>query len=239
MMNKLINIYCDESCHLESSVLTTENRYMVLGAIACPDEVKKEIFHKIKVIKSENSLKEYSEIKWTKVTRNKITAYEALINYFFSCEKLSFRAVIIDKNQLQHNRFNHTHDQFYYKMYWQMLEWFIDPENSYHIYLDVKDTQGYLKVEKLHEVLCNSHHDFNKKVVARIQEVRSHENVLIQLADLLIGSISYANRYPEGGQSYAKQQIVDLVKAHTGLSLIRSTSLGARKFNLFNWEGRL
>lgn len=239
MMNELINIYCDESCHLESSAITVNNRYMVLGAIACPIKDKDAIFQEIKEIKRQNKLKEFSEIKWTKVTRNKLAAYEALTNYFFSCEQLSFRAIIIDKNQLQHDKFNHTHDQFYYKMYWQMLEWFIDPKNSYHIYLDIKDTQGYLKIEKLHEVLCNSHHDFNKQVVARIQEVRSHENVLIQLADLLIGSISYANRYPQGGQSDAKQRIVDLIKTRTGLSLVRSTSLGARKFNLFNWEGRL
>ncbi|MCW8452119.1 DUF3800 domain-containing protein [Legionella quinlivanii] len=236
---KLINIYCDESCHLESSIKATENQFMVLGSVACPDAIKKEIFQEIKTIKRENNLREYSEVKWTKVTRNKIAAYEALINYFFSCEELSFRAIVIDKQQLQHNRFNHSHDQFYYKMYWQMLEWFIDPENTYHIYLDIKDTRGYLKVEKLHEVLCNSHHDFNKKIVEKIQEIRSHENVLIQLADILIGSISYANRYPEGGLSYAKQRIVNLVKTSTGLSLVRSTSLGARKFNLLNWEGRL
>ncbi len=30
-----------------------------------------------------------------------------------------------------------------------MLEWFIEPSNRYHIYLDIKDTQGYRKVIKL------------------------------------------------------------------------------------------
>jgi hypothetical protein len=238
LMNELINVYCDESCHLESSAITTDNRFMVLGGIACSNEVKTEIFSQIKTIKKEHGLQHFSEIKWTKVTLIKLEAYKALIDYFFNCQPLSFRAVVIDKERLQHDRFNHSHDQFYYKMYWQMLEWFIDPSNCYHIYLDIKDTQGYLKIKKLHDVLCNSHHDFNRKVVEKIQEVRSHENPLIQLVDLFIGAVSYANRYPDGGVSDAKQSIVDLVKTRSSLSLLRSTSLGARKFNLFHWEGR-
>ena len=237
-MSQIINIYCDESCHLESSQISPDNRFMVLGGITCSDGEKLAVFEHIKKIKQENGLQHFSEVKWTKVTRAKLNAYEALINYFFDCEALSFRAVIIDKERLDHQRFNHSHDQFYYKMYWQMLEWFIDPSNCYHLYLDIKDTQGYLKVKKLHDVLCNSHHDFNRSVIEKIQEVRSHELAIMQLTDLLIGAVSYANRYPSDGESQAKQDIVDLIKKRSSLTLLRSTSLGARKFNLFHWEGK-
>lgn len=237
-MSQIINIYCDESCHLESSQISVDNRFMVLGGIACSENDKQSVFEHIKNLKKENGLQHFSEAKWTKVSCTKIDAYEALINYFFDSEALSFRAVIVDKEYLDHQRFNHSHDQFYYKMYWQMLEWFIDPKNCYHLYLDIKDTQGYLKVKKLHEVLCNSHHDFDRNVVEKIQEVRSHELALMQLTDLLIGAISFANRYSSGGKSEAKQRIVDLIKKRSGLSLLRSTSLGARKFNLFQWEGK-
>ena len=236
-MKQIVNIYCDESCHLESSQISPDNRFMVLGGVACADGDKLDVFEHIKKFKQKNELQYFSEVKWTKVTRAKLKAYEALINYFFDCEALSFRAVIIDKEKLDHQRFNHSHDQFYYKMYWQMLEWFIDPNNCYHIYLDIKDTQGYLKVKKLHEVLCNSRHDFNRNVIEKIQEVRSHELAIMQLTDLLIGAVSYANRYPSGGKSQAKQDIVDLIKQRSSLALLRSTSLGARKFNLFHWEG--
>lgn len=172
------------------------------------------------------------------MTKNKLNAYESLVKYFFSCDDLSFRAIVIDKQQLRHNDFNHTHDQFYYKMYWQMLEWFIEPSNLYHIFLDIKDTQGYLKTKNLHNVLCNSKHDFNRQVIEIIQEIRSHEIVLTQLVDVLIGAISYANRYPSGGKSYAKQKIVELIKGLSGFSLVNTTSLGARKFNLLRWEGQ-
>ncbi len=237
-MKKLINVYTDESCHLESKNITENNRFMVIGGISCPEDRKQAIFKEIKEIKTKNKIRHFSEMKWTKITHNKLGAYEALISYFFACDDLSFRAILIDKEQLEHDRFNHTHDQFYYKMYWQMLEWFIEPSNQYHVYLDIKDTQGYLKVQKLHEVLCHSHHDFNRKVIEKIQEIRSHEIILTQLVDLLIGGISYANRYPSGGKSPAKQKIVALIKNLSGFSLINTTSLGARKFNLFCWEGK-
>lgn len=237
-MSQIINIYCDESCHLESSQISPENRFMVLGGIACSDDNKLAVFDQIKKLKKENGLQHFSEIKWTKISHAKISAYKALINYFFDSEMLSFRAVIIDKERLDHQRFNHSHEQFYYKMYWQMLEWFIDPNNCYHIYLDIKDTQGYLKVKKLHEVLCNSRHDFDRSVIKKIQEVRSHEIPLIQLTDLIVGAVSYANRYSFGGQSEAKQEIINLIKKRSSLSLLRSTSLGARKLNLFHWESQ-
>jgi hypothetical protein len=114
-MDRLINIYCDESCHLESSRITTENRFMVLGGIACLDDKKQKIFEEIKRIKSDNGLQHYSEVKWAKVSLNKMATYETLIRYFFTCESLTFRAVIIDKNQLKHDALNHSHNDFYYK----------------------------------------------------------------------------------------------------------------------------
>lgn len=239
MSGTLFNIYCDESCHLESGTITPENRFMVLGGVMCSAGDKDEIFKRIKTIKKEGGIGSDSEIKWTKVSKGKLETYKDLINYFFDCgDLLSFRGVVIDKSVLDHNAHNQNHDQFYYKMYFQVLDWFFDPSNKYHIYLDIKDTLGALKIKKLQEVLCNSNHDFDQRVISRTQEIRSHEVVLSQITDLLIGAISYANRYPDGGKSEAKNEIIKLIRERSGVSLCRSTSLGARKFNIFCWEGR-
>ncbi|HRI76958.1 MAG TPA: DUF3800 domain-containing protein [Alphaproteobacteria bacterium] len=236
-MSKLFNIYCDESCHLENVSITADNRYMVLGGILCEASQKEEIFDRLKDIKKEHDMTHASEMKWTKVSNGKLQAYKDIVNYFFDSQ-LSFRAVIIDKAQLRHEDFNHTHDAFYYKMYWQMLEWFMEPSCAYNIYLDIKDTKGVAKVARLHEVLCNSTHDFDREIVLKMQEVRSHEIALMQVVDILIGAVSYASRYPEGGVSKAKNEIVSLIRHRTGLTLTSSTLLGASKFNLFHWEGR-
>lgn len=237
-MSQLFNIYCDESCHLESNPIGEDNRFMVLGGIACSAGKKDEIFKRIKGIRKENKLGNFSEMKWKKVSTGKLDAYKDLINYFFDCADLNFRAVVVDKKKLDCINHNHSHDEFYYKMYWLMLEWFIEPFNKYCIYLDIKDTLGSLKVEKLQEVLCNSHHDFDRKVIERTQEVRSHEVSILQITDLLSGAISYANRYPNGGKSVAKNTLVSLIRERSGMRLTKSTSIGARKFNIFCWEGQ-
>ena len=82
-MSKIFNIYCDESCHLESSNITVENQFMVLGGIVCPSDKKDEIFAQIKKIKKENGINHLSEIKWIKISKSKLNAYKQLINYFF------------------------------------------------------------------------------------------------------------------------------------------------------------
>ncbi len=237
-MSELFNIYCDESCHLESKIITTDNRFMVLGGISCPSAKKDEIFNRIKSIKKDGNMTNLAEMKWTKIANGKLDIYKDLINYFFDCDDLSFRAIVIDKTQLNHAQYNQSHNDFYYKSYWQMLEWFIDPKNKYHIYLDLKDTKGSIKIKNLQSVLCNSKHDFDRKVIEKIQEVRSHEIAILQLTDLLIGAISYTNRYPKSGNSKAKNEIVKLIQERSKTSLQFSTSIGARKFNIFCWEGQ-
>ncbi len=232
-MSCYYNIYCDESCHLFTGV----GNHMVLGGIMCTSSEKEEIFQRIKSIKKENGLG-IAEMKWTRVAKGKLAAYRDLINFFFDKESLRFRAVVIEKAKLNHERFGHSHDDFYYKMYFYLLEWFISTGNHYNIYLDIKDTLGVEKVEKLHKILCNSQHDFNKDYITRIQEVRSHEIAMMQLVDILIGAISYANKYPKGGKSDVKNEIVELIRKRSQCTLTRSTFLGALKFNVFHWEGR-
>lgn len=234
-MNITHNIYCDESCHLEAN--DPNQQFMVLGGIACPETIKEEVFKRIKTIRKEHGIKS-AEMKWTKVSMVKLPAYKDLINYFFDKDDLYFRAIVIDKEKLNHTRFTQSHDEFYYKMYFYLLGWFLEPQKKCNIYLDIKDTHGMKKVKRLQDVLCNHNYDFNQKMIEKIQEVRSHEIVLMQTVDLLIGAVSYAKRFPNGGNSKAKNALVALIKERSGCSLLRSTVLGAQKFNIFCWESR-
>ncbi|TCO06969.1 DUF3800 domain-containing protein [Natronoflexus pectinivorans] len=225
------NIYCDESCHLEND----PHKSMVLGAVWCVKDDRQQMFSRIKDIKQKHGLKADFEIKWNKVSKSKISFYRELINFFFDTDKLNFRALVVaDKKELDHEKFGHTHDTYYYKMYFDMLKIIISPYSSYYIYLDIKDTQGYEKVQKLQEVICNNHYDFSKKIVKRIQEVRSDEVSLLQLTDLLIGALSYMHRGLTG--SAAKLELIELIKKRSGYSLTKNTLPNERKFNLFIWH---
>lgn len=233
MSSRTMNIYCDESCHLEHDHIPV----MVMGALVCPAEERRRITESIWLLKEKHGLARNFEAKWTKVSPAQKNFYGELIDLFFNEDALSFRAVVIpDKSLLDHGRFGQNHDDFYYKMYYLLLTALLENSNRYCIYLDIKDTQGQKKVNKLHEVLCNAHLDFDRDMIERVQQVHSHEVELMQLTDLLIGALAYRFRNLTGSQ--AKLALIEQVKLRSGLSLSSSTLLSARKFNLFVWDAQ-
>lgn len=232
-MSDIFNIYCDESCHLEND----HQQVMVLGSIWCPLEKTKEISVRIREIKQRHGLSSSFEIKWLKVSPAKQIFYMDLVDYFFDDDDLHFRALIVpDKSKLRHQDFSQNHDAWYYKMYFDMLKVLLVPQAEYRIYLDIKDTRGADKIKELHDVLCNNMYDFERKIIRRVQTIRSHEVEQLQLADLLIGIIGYANRGLETNQG--KLALVERMRHRSGYNLTKSTLLREDKVNLFRWEAR-
>jgi hypothetical protein len=228
-MDPLTNIYCDESCHLEHD----HQSVMVLGAVVCAGTKTREIAQRIREIKERHGLRRDFEIKWTKVSPSKLPFFHDVVDYFFDDDDLGFRALIAEKGKLRHGEFGQTHDEWYYKMYFTLLKALLGPGYRFHIYLDVKDTRGAEKVARLHEILCSNIYDFNRKIIGRLQLVRSHEVEQMQLADLLIGAVSYANRGL--ATSAAKRTLVARVRERTGYNLRSTTLLREQKFNIFRW----
>lgn len=222
MNNEEINIYCDESCHL----LNDDSNVMVLGGIICLKEERLKIFKDIKEIKKKYNL-EFYEMKWTKISTTKLDFYKEIVSYFFESDILRFRGLIIpDKSILNHTKFNQTHDKFYYKMYYDLLNTVTRPPYKYNVYIDIKDTQGYYKVNELRSFLSSN--------VNKIQEVRSHEIELIQLADIIIGANEYYCR--NISTSNAKLEIVNFINEYclkfNKKNMNKTTDYCATKYNL-------
>jgi hypothetical protein len=227
------NVYCDESCHLEHDHINV----MVFGAIWCLKEKKDGIFKRIREIKSEYGFSENFEVKWNKVSPAKRDFYLRLIDYFFDDDDMHFRALIVpDKSLLNHPVFHQTHDEFYYKMYFNLLKVILTPSNSYNIYIDIKDTRSQEKVEKLADILRNNHYDYNKEIINRIQQIKSHEVELLPLADLLTGAIGYHHR--NLAENTAKLSIINRIRERSNYSLDNSTLFREDKMNLFIWKSR-
>lgn len=231
-MTNTYNVYCDESCHLEND----GQKAMVLGAVWCPLDKTREIAVRLREIKQKHGLPPQFEVKWTKVSPAKAGFYLDLVDYFFDDDDLRFRALIVpDKSLLRHGAYpGQDHDIWYYKMYFDMLKVILSPDARYRIYLDIKDTCGAQKAARLHEMLCNNIYDFSREVIERLQLVHSHEIEQLQLADLLIGAVSYVNRDLQG--SAGKQELVERIRERSRYSLTRSTLLREEKFNLFRWQ---
>ncbi len=232
----MINIYCDESCHLEHDGA----KAMIMGAISCPQEEKSRVYDEIRKIKQRHGLSSWSEIKWTGVSQSKIQMYMDLIDFFVNEKSLSFRAVIAkNKENLNHDRFNEgSHDLWYYKTYYYLLDAIVSYNDEYKILIDIKDTRGGPKVDKLREVLCNNMYDFKRDVIKGIYQIQSHESDIIQLTDLLIGAIGFFHNghYSSPSGSSAKKAVVDKLFLYYKNQIVYGTARGANKMDIFLWK---
>jgi Protein of unknown function (DUF3800) len=230
------NFYCDESCHLDNdnSLGGINKTIMVLGGVEVPFLKKDEIFARIREIKIKHGIKPTQELKWTKLSPASVALYLDIIDYFFDNNDFVFRGLVVkNRDKLDHTKFNQSSNEWYYKMYWQLLS-IIDPRYKYNIFLDIKDSNGGERIKKLHEILCNSLYDFDKSIIKQVQLVRSHEVEIMQITDILIGALSYVNR--DLTTSEAKLKVIERIKERSKYSLQKSTLKGEQKFNLFFWR---
>lgn len=225
-------IYCDESCHLEHD----DSSVMGIGCVWLSRGDVRQLSLELRDIKRRH--RAAGELKWTKVSQSRSAFYIELTDWFFRQNGINFRCIIIpDKGKLDHNTYNRgSHDDFYYKMYFSMLNKVLSPDTSHDIYLDIKDTRSSLKVSHLSEVLCNNVYDFTGEMVRKIQHVRSHELELLQLCDFLLGAVVYANRGLSTNPT--KRLIAQKLEEYHGRSLSRSSALRNTKFNVFVWQAR-
>jgi hypothetical protein len=227
----IINVYCDESCHLQND----HQPVMVLGGVWLPKEHTKDVSIKLRQLKEKHGLKWHQEIKWNKVSPAQLDYYNAVVDFFFDNSDLHFRGLIVqNKDKLNHAHFVQDHNTWYYKMYFSMLKQIFNENHRYHIYLDIKDTRGGRKIRKLHDVICNSLYDFDRNIIERLQLIRSEEAEILQLADLFIGALGYVHRGLTS--SAAKQSLIEHIKARSGHTLTKNTLLQEEKFNLFLWQ---
>lgn len=234
-MSEPINLYCDESCHLEKDRIPV----MVLGALACPASHARELSLKVRELKRQHGLADNFEIKWSKVSPGGLTFYLALLDLFFADDQLSFRGLVVpNKGVLRHEAFQQTHDDFYYKMYYLLLRPMPKEQLQWRVFLDIKDTRGGAKVHRLEQFLHNHLRDFASERILGVQQAHSRELVPMQLADLLIGALGYVHRGYDAAadRSAAKKELIARVRKGASLTLKWSTAPGRKKFDIFVWE---
>ena len=219
-MNKTFNIYCDESCHLEND----HKKYMLLGSISVAYNQLKRHNDRIKAIKEKFNF--YGEIKWSGVSSSQSQFFKEIVDYFFDTD-IRFRALVVDKTQVQNEKFGQDFDTFYYKMYYQLLNHKKNSEYAHNVYLDIKDTLSANKVNKLKEIL-----NIKYGVFRNVQNIHSKESLMMQLADLIMGAISYELNNDEKKVT-AKRNIIEKIKQHSKHSLNASTGYSEKKLNLF------
>jgi Protein of unknown function (DUF3800) len=225
-----INIYCDESRHTSNP----EDAYMVIGALSCPRDRKPLLSQKINLIKKEHGVG--GEFGWKKLSPNHKDFYWALLELFKSESSLCFRCLVVDRNILDHGKYNLGDDELgFYKLYYQMLGNWLKPGCSYHIYLDWQRNKTQKRFVDLRDILRRKL--MGKAKIACLEPVSSHNLPLLQLSDLFIGAVGYA--WNERSGSATKVAFCNDLAAAVGFAQLRASTLqSAEKFNIFHFTGR-
>lgn len=224
-------IFCDESNHLYSD----KSNIMLIGAICCEDLEVEYINRYIKHLKHKHNAN--NELKWTKLNNNKKEFYKELLEFFFSRIDIKFNTqIIIDKSNLNHNKYNDGEsDKFYYKMYYYSLLPFLKVDTYFNIFMDYKDTNGGKRVKELSKVVKNT---FYGNINTNYTIIHSNESQIMQLCDILIGAIGYKNRQDIEHISEIKQFIINECETLSGYPLDDSTPQWEEKFRIYKFHPR-
>ncbi len=218
--NKTFNIYCDESCHIEND----HKKYMILGSVSCAYNQVKRHTERIRDLKKKYNY--YGEIKWSNVSSSQHQFYTDLVNYFFDTD-LRFRAIVVDKSHIKNDKFSQDYDTFYYKMYYFLLNHKKNSQYTYNVFLDIKDTLSAHKVSKLKSIL-----NIQYGVFKTVQNIRSNESLILQIADFFSGALSY-HLNDKDKKVIAKMKLIEKIKEHTNQNLNDSSLFSETKMNLF------
>ncbi|WP_193752980.1 DUF3800 domain-containing protein [Sphingomonas endophytica] len=231
------DIYVDESSQ-------TKNRYLVLGAIIIPTS---------KVTSADECLQSarlpelpHGEMKWGKVSSAKLTAYKRYADQFFdhAClHEAKFHSLVVDTTQLNHHKFNEGSREIgfnkeLYNLATKCAR--LQKTGLFHLYPDFRDTNQ--KPEDLRNILNHGRHknsDGRNWPFRRCQFRDSSKTPLLQLVDLLLGSLAYGvnKHYEKKDASPAKLDLARHIMRRAGLKdLTRDTSMNG-KYTV--WHRRL
>lgn len=219
-MNKTFNIYCDESCHIEND----HKNFMLLGSVSSAYNQVKRHTERIKAIKIKYHF--YGEIKWSNVSSSQYRFYKEVLEYFFDTD-LHYRAVIVNKQKIDHSNIYQDYDTFYYKMYYFLLNHNKNSQYAYNVFLDIKDTLSAYKVTKLKEILNTQY-----EVFRNVQNIRSHESIILQISDLITGALAY-HLNNKDKKVKAKVDLINLIRKHAPNGLEANSNYNDTKLNLF------
>ncbi len=225
-----LNIYCDESCHLNY----TSESYMGFSCIVCNLDKIKEVNQNIKELKIRHGIPAHQELKWSKICKTNYELYKDVINYFFIDDDLACRTLLVkNKHDLKFTKRN-TKSDFYYKMMYFLIIKFINPHKQYNIYLDIKDTNSSDRINNLKQYLNRTKLDYNvTNTITKIQTIRSYESCILQLSDILLGAIMYANKYDDQNLSTSKSKLVQFIREKSNKKLTIPTLQNEPKLNIF------
>ncbi len=222
-------VYCDEALPDLFTSQRPQARYLMIGSLWLPAEMRGEAKSKIADIRARHSV--WGEMKWTKISPAKQGFYEELVDVFMSFGMdMRFRCIAVDREQVNLSLHENDGDLGFYKFYYQLLHHWILDFNEYRIFCDIKTNRDR---KRLHDLKRCLYYSNLSSTIDDLQSLPSSEVALLQLCDVLLGAASSRVNQTLGSGT-AKEAVVQRLETHLNRTQIGPTPRTEEKFNVFN-----
>lgn len=222
------DIYCDEAMPDLFTSANPRAQYLMIGGLWLPSKIRNEAKKKIQALRHEHNT--WGEIKWTKVSNNKLDFYLALIDLFMGYGMdMRFRCIAVDREQVNMGLHANDGELGFYKFYYQLLHHWILDRNEYHVFCDTKSNRDLNRLKDLKR--CLGYANLSSSVT-NVQALPSRQVSLIQLCDLLLGAAS-SRLNGTLNEGTAKEVIVKRLESRLDIHSIGPTGKSAEKYNVF------
>lgn len=246
-------LYCDES-------IDKDIKYgdFFGGCIISSTDIE-PVVQALEKCKHENNL--FGEIKWTKVTDTYLEKYQNVIRLFFSFVREGKVKVRIMFRSMNDQYTSGSQEDKYFKLYYQFIKHGFGfthtqtiPPFFVRIYLDQMPAKKD-KRDQFKNFICNMPNTLDFRSCAlnisreQIAEVRSHDHVLLQCVDIVMGAMQFRlnnhhldkqpGQYRRGKKTIAKEKLYKTIyeeinKIHPNFNIGIST--GSRNIENPHWE---
>jgi hypothetical protein len=224
---------------------------MVLGGIIIPSENVDQFNKTMKQFRIEQKM--FSELKWSKVTNQKLSEYKRFVEYFFALnntDKLHFHSIIIDNHQINYKKFSKGDKEAgFYKFYYQLLlhcfgkRYCREGKNDRFIVNLDQRTSSY-SLNTLRIILnrgMKKKFSIDSSPFVSIEPRDSKQSELIQINDIIVGAIGFQkNGYDLLADTrQAKKELAMYIANEAGLSNLKEDSpWGQNRLTIWNFRLR-
>lgn len=117
----------------------------------------------------------------------------------------------------------------------RLLKTILCGPHRYRVYLKVADTRGGARMRRLHEAVADKPTDDSQPRIERLQQIRSNENEIMQIADVLTGALAYASRGLGG--NVGKTAVVTRLRERLGVEVLTDAAVPHDpEFSIVTWR---
>lgn len=228
----------------------SQDRFTVVGGIC---------IHKNSISEVHDAIREYrktanmnAELKWTKITNQKVEEYQELVDYFFalnSTNRAHFYAIIFDSHQWDHKSYNASDaDVGLSKLYYQLtLHRFVktcgrDPGHTLAICVDHRNSStSLIDLKNMINAGARKSLGIDHYPVKQLVPFDSKKDDILQLNDVILGAVCAARngKHLLPATRKAKREIAASVLKKSGLdSYEQDTPRDNFRFSIWNMKPR-